>query len=332
MNFKVKKKLLSNEGILLLTIILISIIIGVINPTFFTAGNWISLIRSCVVTGIFAIGTMIIMVSGGVDVSFTAIAALSMYVSTKILIYYNYQGSILLGFVIAGLLGILMGLINAFFVAQFNFTTFIVTLGTSNMIIGFLLTFIGFKPIDDLPVGMVNFAKLNIFTAKGSNGTTFGLPAAFLILLIVVIISILILKYTMLGRGIYAIGGDKVSAERAGFNVKAIQYFIYAFSGFLAGIGGITHTALLRSCSPTDLPGTEMMVIAAVVLGGTRLSGGHGSIIGTLLGVLLMTIITNSLILLGLPSYSQAFMTGLLILVGTGLTIYQSKKVHDLSV
>ena len=130
----------------------------------------------------------------------------------------------------------------------------------------------------------------------------------------------------MLGRGIYALGGDEISAKRAGFNVFGIKLFIYSYVGLIAGIGGIARASMMRNCHPTNLLGMEMTVIAAVVLGGTRVTGGLGTLTGTMLGMALMTIMSNSLIMLGIPTYWQKVFTGLIIIIGTGVSAYQVKQ------
>lgn len=324
-----KKKFMTNEFFVALTIVALSLIIGTINPVFFSAGNLIDLLRSGIVMGIFAVGVLIVIVSGGIDVSFPAIASFAMFTTTKLLLYYNYNGPILLAFIIAGVIGLLLGLINAVLITTFKLPTLIVTLGTSSMFSGFLLTFIGVKEISNIPKIMDAFSKMDILKVTSSTRVVYSLPVAILILVAIVIFVWWLLKYTMLGRGIYAIGGDRISAQRAGFNINAIQYFIYGFVGLISGIAGIIHTCLMRNSNPVSLLGAEMLVIAAVVLGGTRISGGHGTVLGTLLGLFLVTIMNNSLILLGIPSYWQKCVVGLLIIIGTGVTAYQSKKSSE---
>ena len=127
----------------------------------------------------------------------------------------------------------------------------------------------------------------------------------------------------MLGRGIYAIGGDEASAQRAGFNVPGIKMFIYCFVGALAGVTGIARISMMVYADPTSMLGMELTVIAAVVLGGTRVTGGLGSLTGTMLGVALMTVLANSLILIGIPTYWTRVFTGAVIIVGTGVTAWQ---------
>jgi simple sugar transport system permease protein len=317
---QVKKLLASNEFYVVVTIIGLSIIIGSINKVFFTAGNLIDLARSTIVTGIFALGTLMVIISGGIDISFPAVASFGMYATTKLLIGYNFQGSIWVVFMLAGIIGLVLGLINAIIISSFKLPTLIVTLGTSSMFSGFMLAFIGVREISILPSSMTDFSKTNLLEITTDNHFIYGLPAAILIFVMLALLVWFILKYTMLGRGIYALGGDRTAAERVGFNVKAILFFIYSFVGFISGIAGIVHTSLMRSCNPVNLIGTEMTVIAAVVLGGAKISGGHGTVIGSILGLFLVAIMTNSLILLGVPSYWQRVVTGLIIVIGTGIT------------
>jgi simple sugar transport system permease protein len=140
------------------------------------------------------------------------------------------------------------------------------------------------------------------------------------------VLTWLILDYTMLGRGIYAIGGAREAAARAGFNVRRIQYFIYGYVGLLSGIAGMTYGSLNRQANPQDIVGLELNVIAAVVLGGATLTGGRGTVIGTLLGVTLVVIANNSLILIGVPSAWQRVVIGVIILVGTGLPAIRDRR------
>ena len=324
--YRMRKFIKTNEFYVALTIILLSVIIGSKSEAYFTAGNLIDLLRSSIEMGIFALGVLIVIVSGGIDVSFTAIATFSMFPTTKILYVNNYKGSVLLAFAISAAIGLFLGLINGSLISYFKLPTLIVTLGTSSIYEGFLLTFVGNREISNVPQGMIDYSKLNVIQVTDSRGIISGLPVSILIFLSLIIIVWLVLRYTMLGRGIYAIGGDRVSAERAGFNITAIQMFIYAFVGLISGIAGMVHTTMMRNSNPVSIIGTEMIIIAAVVLGGARITGGHGTILGTLLGLFLVIIMNNSLILLGISSDWQRFVIGLLILIGTGITAYQSKK------
>jgi simple sugar transport system permease protein len=215
------------------------------------------------------------------------------------MLYFAPGAPIWAAFIIAALIGLGLGLINAFFIAQFKLPTLIVTLGTLSMFHGFLLFAIGNQIIRDVPPALTTeFARAAVVRIPQERGTANLHPAVFPLIAIVIIVWLL-LRYTMLGRGIYALGGAPEAAERAGFNVTQIQYFIYGFVGLLSGIAGMTFGALARQANPQDIVGMELNVIAAVVLGGAYLTGGRGTVIGTLLGVILVVIANNSLILIG---------------------------------
>ena len=141
-----------------------------------------------------------------------------------------------------------------------------------------------------------------------------------------VIIAYFILRYTILGRSIYAIGGDESSAHRAGFKVVRTKMFIYCLAGAIAGITGVIRVCMMNMVHPTNMFGMEMTVIAAIILGGTSITGGKGTLTGTMLGVFLLTMVSNSLIMLGVPTYWQGFVTGLLIIVGTAVSSLQALR------
>lgn len=320
-----KRLLRRNETLVAVTLVILCLVIGLNNPTFFTIGNTFTLLRSSIVTGIFAMGVLIVIISGGIDVSFTAIGVFALYATVKLMLYFAPGASIWVAFIMAALIGLGLGSINAFFIAQFKLPTLIVTLGTLSMFHGFLLFAIGNQIIRDVPPALTEFARATLIQIPQGRGTANLHPAVFLILAIVLMVWVL-LNYTMLGRGIYALGGAPEAAERAGFNVTRIQYFIYGFVGLLSGIAGMTFGALARQANPQDLVGTELNVIAAVVLGGAYLSGGRGTVLGTLLGVILVVIANNSLILVGVPTVWQRVVIGLIILVGTGIPAIQERR------
>ncbi|HAZ23015.1 MAG TPA: sugar ABC transporter permease [Firmicutes bacterium] len=321
-----KKILRSSEFFVALVVMVLCIIIGLINPVFFSWENLFDLLRSGVVTGILALGCLIVIVSGGTDVSFATIAIFAAYLASKILIAWQFDGTVLVAFLLSAAIGTVLGLFNGALIAWFRLPTMIVTLGTSSIFRGAMLVFIGTFIINKLPQGILAFGQATLAQVSNANGAVIGLPVSVVIFFGAAVLVWLMMKYTMLGRGIYALGGDRVAAERAGLNVIGIQLFIYGLVGFLAGISGVVHASLVRNVNPFDLIGTEMNVIAAVVLGGARITGGRGTVFGTILGVMLVVIMNNSLILLGIPSYWQRAAIGVLILLGTGITAWQSKR------
>lgn len=296
--------------------------IGLANPAFFTLTNLFDLCKSSTVMGLFALGVLIVLISGGIDVSFAAIGAFSMYVTSRLLVAVDFHGSVAVAFLLAGLIGTLLGLFNGVLIARFRLPTLIVTLGSASLFRGFLLAFIGTSIVNNLPPGMVRFSRLTVFSDRGGA----GLSISFFVFAAAAAGVSILLGYTMPGRGVYAMGGNVVAAERAGFNLRRLQLFLYSLVGLLSGVAGIVHTCMMRNANPFDLVGTELTVIAAVVLGGASITGGRGTVLGTVLGVLLLVILSNSLILLDIPSYWQKVAIGLVIIASTGITARRSNK------
>ena len=314
-----------NETLVSLILLAFCAVTAWIEPSFLSLATLFDLLRNSIVTAMFAVGVLLVLASGGIDVSFTAIAAFAMYVGTKAMVAFGMGDSILVAFLVAGAIGLALGLVNGFFIATMGLPTLIVTLGTLSVFRGFLLTFVGTQLITAVPMGMRSFSRTMLIRLTAADGTIVSLPIAFLLLVIVVALTWLLLNRTMLGRSVYALGGAPESALRVGINVVGVQYFVYAYVGVLSGIAGIVHASLARVANPFDLVGLELSVIAAVVLGGARLSGGHGTILGTLLGVALIVVINNSLIVLGIPTTWQNVVTGSLILFGTGVPALRTR-------
>ena len=320
-----KKIVKTNEFFVAITVVALCLFIGIRNPVFFTGANAVSLLKNSVVDGIMAFALMLGIIAGGIDVSFPAIAVCSFYLTNKLMQTIDFQGSVVLPILMAVAIGTVLGFINGVIIAKYNLPAFIVTLGTSSVFHGLLISLVGSRQIGRLQPPLEEMSKASLFTVQSDNAVS-SMPVTFIFLVVIAIVVHIILKYTMLGRGIYAVGGDRVSAERAGFPVKGIQVFVYTFIGMAAGLAGIVHSIQARMAIPTDLMGNEMLIIAAVVLGGTNISGGSGTVIGTALGLALITITKNSLILIGIPSTAQRFVLGLIIVAGTAVSAYQALR------
>jgi len=307
---------------LFIIMILFGVIVNSINPAFLKAENLFDILKNSSITGMMALGVMIVMISGGMDISFTAIATVSMGVTVRMLIAFN-KGNIVVAFLVAGIIGALLGCINGFLVYRFKLPTLIVTLGTSSIFHGLLLSILKIPYLYTVPSYYFEFSKLNLFSFTTADGTLVGLSSLTVLLLVMACLVWLLLRFTMIGRGIYAIGGSIEAAKRAGFNIMFIQLFIYAFIGFSSGIASIEYVAMFRHVHPFNMMNMMMSVIAAVVLGGTSISGGSGTVIGTLLGVWMIYMITNSLILMGIPSEWESVVIGLIIIFSIGVNAYQ---------
>lgn len=322
-----KNVLRKNEFYVALMIIGLIILIQLKSGQFFTPNNLVDLARSCIIPCILTVGVMIQLVASSIDVSFPAIAMLSMYVVTNLATKYQYTGPVIFLFLFAAIIGFLLGSLNGILAAWLKLPTLIITLATSSIFMGILQGVLRCRVIAVMAEPLEKLGKSYLYVGVNEKtGLTSPLPSLFLLMVFVVLFVYLFMNYTVLGRSIYAFGGDQVSAQRIGVNTTFVQYFVFAFMGILSGIGGLTRTILTGSCQPTTLEGYEMLCIAAAVLGGTRLSGGVGSVSGAVSGVILLMLVNNNLILLGIPTYSSKFFTGIFIFLGISMSSYQALK------
>ena len=323
-----KKLVKQSEFYVFVIIVILSLIIQMRSGLFFANNNIVDIARSMIVPCIYALCAFLAFVStGGPDVAFPLMAALSSYIAIMITYKTGYDGPWILVYLIAMFFGALMGALNGFIIVKYKFPSLIVTLGTSSIYSGILLGAFEAGRMD-LPDTLQRFAKtplLTVTNAKTGLGST--LPKTFIIMIVLYIITYLILNFTMIGRGVYAVGGDEVSAERAGFDVKKIRFGVFTVNGVLAGIAGVSYAVMSMRFQPTEFAGAEMTVIAAVILGGTRLTGGVGTLKGCILGTLLLTMVTNSLILVGISVYWQKVFIGGIIVVGTAISMMQAHGI-----
>jgi simple sugar transport system permease protein len=300
-------------------IVVFSVVVGVINPNFVSVKTITDTLRASLTTGIFALGVLLVLAAGGIDVSFTAIAIFALYSTTRLMLAIYPDAPYLLMVAVALGIGLIMGLLNGFLVYRFKVPSLIVTIGTQYMFSGFLKAFIGSRHIMDIPRALDSAGTSALIQATTSEGARVSVSIQFLVLILATIVTWFILNRTLMGRAVYAVGGSIPIAERLGFSVRTVILFVFGYAGLLAGLGGILHGALNRQANPSDLVGSELNVIAAVVLGGARITGGTGTVLGTLLGVILIELLTNNLILMGIPSTWQKVVIGAIILVASAV-------------
>lgn len=321
-------RLTSNEAIVAYTIFVLAVVISLVNSAFFNFSTVITLARAMLITLIFACIEMTVIVMGGIDVSFPAIACFSSYATIRLILKYNID-SIAFFYLFACFLGFCFGMLNAVLIVFKKLPPLIATLGVSSIVNGATLAFLGTKEFSDIPPQIDSLSKSFLFSYTNKSGITYEMTSLILIPLFLLIALYFILNYTTFGRGIYAIGGDKNAARIAGVKINKIQTMVYVTGGILAAIGGVTYTILMRQASPQNLMGSEMMVIAAVVVGGTRITGGHGSVLGTVLGIVLIALIQNNLVMVGVPTRFQMFVVGLIIVMGTSITSIRAKRIMN---
>jgi len=329
MNFK--KLLLRNETALIIAIVVLSLIIGIKSPEFFTLANLFDIFRSSFVQLIFALGVLIVIISGGIDVSFPAVGIFAGYTAVVLMQHFEWNAeSLLLPIALAIIIGTLLGAINSIAIATFGIPTLIATLGTSGIFRGLMLTFIGSSFISDIPIALDKFATADLLKIQPEEGTLARLHILIIPVAILTILVSLLLTRTMFGRSVYALGGGVEATRRLGISVKRTQAKIYMLVGGLSGLAGILYVSLQRKANPYDLTGSELDIIAAVVLGGASIMGGYGTVFGTVLGVLLISLIKGNLILLGVSGSWQRAAVGALLVIGiTVQALNESKKAKN---
>ncbi len=317
-----KKLSRRNEPYIFLVLLALCLLIEFRSGQFFSSNNLVDIASALIVPGLFAIGTFLVIISGGIDVSFPALASLSVYATTKYLLDINYQGGgVWVAILMALAIGALLGAFNGLFIGYFKLPALIVTLGSSSVFKGIMQGgALNSRQLTIIPSGMRDWGGTSaIFTARNPvSGLTSRMPVTFIAFVIVLLFVFFLLKYTMFGRGIYAIGGSEVSAHRAGFNVVRTKVVMYIMVGMIASLAGVIRVCMMQQAHPTNMLGMEMNIIAGVVLGGTAITGGRGTLLGCMLGTLLIVIVENSMILLGIPTSYKSVFTGALIIIGTG--------------
>lgn len=310
------------EFSILAIVLLISSILTFVSPVFLTVGNLLDLIEGNVVIGILAIGMTLIIITSDIDVS---VAAVTTAVAVSISYLFGFLPdswiSVLLLFLFAPVIGLVMGLFNGLLVSKIEIPAIVVTLGTLNIIAGLVLYITNGNYVNStsFPQSFLSFSNIEIL----------GIPILIYLLAIVAVGTWFILKYTLIGRSVLAIGGNTQSSVRVGINYQRVKLFVFAYMGFLAGIAAIAQTAYTKAVDPNGMIGLELTVIAAVVLGGANIHGGRGSIHGTLLGVLLLAIMQNGMILARIDTYWQNVVTGAIIVIAVSYDQISYKRSQD---
>lgn len=281
---------------------IICLIISFITPQFLTVSNWTIIITQVSINALLAFGVTFVIITGGIDLSLGSIVAVA-GVSAAMLAHPDSYPVLVPVF--AGLFaGLLIGAFNGFIITKSKIAPFIVTLGTMTIGRGLALILSNGRPVSNLSES---------FAFIGS-GKIMGIPVLIVILILTFILCSVILNKTILGRYIYAVGGNEQAARASGINVTQVKMAVYSISGLLAGLAGILLTSRITTGQPNAGTGFELDAIAAVVIGGTSTTGGKGSIAGTLIGVLLIGVINNSLDLLNVTSYYQQVVMGVIII------------------
>jgi ribose transport system permease protein len=286
----------------LIGFICLSIIMSIASSRFLTFGNLSNIALQTSINALLAIGMTFVILTSGIDLSVGATLALSGAVTAGLLTHgFSPWAASIIGL----LIGVVAGLFNGILVGYGKLAAFIVTLGTMTLFRGFTEIYTHGTPIFGLPVSFMNLGT----------GTTAGIPNPVWIMVIAIVIGWIFLNRMTAGRKIYAVGGNEDAAFLAGVPVKRYLVLVYIISGFLAALAGIILTSRLGSAEPTAGTGYELDAITAVVLGGTSLMGGEGTLIGTIFGALILGVINNGLNLLNVNAFYQDAVKGVIILI-----------------
>lgn len=323
---KIWKKIDKTQQFLCAIILVYMVIVSMRNSQFLTLTTLFNMVRSSAGTTILAMGVLVIMIAGGIDVSFPAIAIFGGYTSLRVCMAYGIE-SLVVTFAISILIGVVLGIGNALLINILKLEPFIITLSTASVYFGLMTILVGTKNVgaSDLPAQFKMLSSAKLITTTNAYGGTIGLSVFIIPVILCVVATWFLLNKTLIGKGIFAMGCNNEAARRAGFNVDLLRIFIFGYSGVLSGIMGVIYIAGTNSVNPVSLVGTEMSVIACVVIGGAAPQGGYGRIFGTLLGVILYYLFNQTLIYLGLSASWQDFFMGIVLLFSIISTSYQRR-------
>lgn len=286
----------------LVGLIVLCLIISILTPRFLTITNLRNVFTQVSVNAVIAAGMTFVILTGGIDLSVGSVLAVSGAVAAAII---KSNGNVALAVIAALIVGALIGLINGIIISKGKIQAFIATLATMTVFRGVTYVYTNGTPVSGLSQ---NFAVIG-------NEKLLGMPIPVIITIAVFLISYYLLNQVRYGRYVYALGGNEDSARLSGINTPSVKTIVYVISGIMASISGIIVTSRIGSASPNAGSGFELDAIAAVVLGGTSLAGGEGSIFGTIIGAVIIGVLNNGLNLMNVSPFYQLIVKGLVILL-----------------
>ncbi len=326
--FEIGKILL--EGRAFFALIAIIIIFSVLSPNYFSADNFLTMASHVAIYGLLAIGMLLVIINGGIDLSVGSTLGLAGVVAGFFMqgVTLNMFGVVLypavwVVVVLCCLLGAFIGLVNGVLIARFKVPAFVATLGVMYVVRGLALLMTNGLTYNNLG-GRADLGNTG-FNWLGFN-RLFDVPVGVLILAVVSLLGAILLGRTAFGRWLYASGGNERAAELSGVPVKRVQIGVYMLSGVCAAVAGLILSSQLTSAGPTAGLSYELTAIAAVVIGGARLTGGTGNIRGTLLGAFVIGFLSDGLVIIGISSYWQTVFTGAVIVLAVMLNAIQYRR------
>jgi ribose transport system permease protein len=303
-------------------LIALIVIFSVASPNFLQFDNIVGILLATSVNGVLALGVTFVIITGGIDLSIGTVMTLSAVMTGVFVTYWRVP--LPLG-ILAGLAaGGMAGFVNGVVVARLKVPSFIATLGMLNVAKGLALVISGLKPIyfNDTP----QFNSLAMGSALGGVAPTLAVPNAVLVLFGAAIVASFLLSRTILGRYTFAIGSNEEATRLSGVRVDRWKIGIYTLTGLFSGLAGVLIAARLNSAQPSLGQGYELDAIAAAVIGGTSLSGGEGSILGTVIGAFIISTLTNGLRIMSVPQEWQTVVTGGIVVLAVYLDIVRRRQ------
>ena len=309
------------ETRLFAVLVLICAYLSFAAPSFPTFDNIASLLNNNSVNVIWAVGLLVVLIAGGIDISFAVAASVVQYICVTVFAHLG-GGNWLIGFLVAGALGTALGFVNAGLIHYFRIISIVVTIATFNAFFGLLMFITSGRFLYDLPEWWTS--RISIVTVGSADlilpvGVMVGAMAA----------TWFLISYTTTGRQLYAFGDNPEGARRAGISPARMRFISFGWMGLMAGIGGLMQVNIVREVVPNALIGRELDVLAAVVLGGARLGGGRGSVLGCFLGVLLVAITQNGLNLLGVSPFAFKMVIGAIIMFAISMSNLDFTKLSQ---
>lgn len=303
-------------------LIVLFVVFSLASPNFLQFNNIVGILLSTAVNGVLALGVTFVIITGGIDLSIGTVMTLAAVMTGVAVTRWNLPVPV--GVLVGLLTGAAAGLVNGLIIAKLKVPPFIATLGMLNVAKGLALVISGLTPIyfNDAPT----FNALAMGSVTGAIIPGFTIPNAVLLFFLAAIIASLILTRTVLGRYTFALGSNEEAARLSGVNVSAWKMTVYTLTGIFSGLAGVIIASRLNSAQPALGQGYELDAIAAAVIGGTSLSGGEGSILGTVIGAFIISTLTNGLRILSVPQEWQTVVTGTIVVVAVYLDIIRRRR------
>jgi ribose/xylose/arabinose/galactoside ABC-type transport system permease subunit len=317
-----KKLFKRNEFPILLITVLLVIVLSFLTSNFLTVRNMVDISKGNTIYGIMALGMLCVLITGGIDLSIPGNITLTSLVCGKLLV--NTEMGIVPIIIICILVGGLVGLINGTLVTKLKLPAMVITLGINSILMGGVLYYTDGDMITGLPKWFQDFGFKRLLQVGD-----FSIPIQVVFFIIAAVLTYFILHYTVIGRGVYAVGGSELSAQRVGYKVDKIKILVYVYMGMLVGLAGFINTSIVQGVNPNTYFGIDMTVISIAVIGGASTLGGVGSVFGTILGTILMAFINNGLIIARVPTYWQNIVMGIIILAAITIDVVRRRAEKE---